>query len=174
MSESSTFSSVFWTRQAHKDSPESIRPTYSLRVIFIRLASASRRSHSESESRTPFTEVPLVGMCTPLRPVLCTRQSDYQTTGCTCQYNFCGNFSGAMRRGFGDLIANRRNSVGMTPEQLAARLGRRSKSIVYRLESEEQEPDAETINMLTASLPLSAEELLKAMGVNLSLPLASR
>lgn len=79
-----------------------------------------------------------------------------------------------MRKGFGDLIANRRISIGMSPEELAGRLNRRSKSIVYRLESEEQEPDAEMINMLVASLPLSAEELLKAMGVNLSQPLAAR
>lgn len=60
--------------------------------------------------------------------------------------------------------------AGMPPDDLATRLGKRSKSIVYRLENEDQEPDVATINALVAALPLSAEELLRAMGVSLNPP----
>lgn len=54
------------------------------------------------------------------------------------------------RRGYGDLIARARIDAGLSPEALAERLGKKSKGIVYRLESEEQEPDVETINRLVA------------------------
>lgn len=78
------------------------------------------------------------------------------------------------RRGFGQLIAERRTKAGLSPEQLAERLGRSSKSIVYRLEAEEQEPSADDINVLTSALPMSAEELLRAMGVFLTAPAAAK
>lgn len=68
-----------------------------------------------------------------------------------------------MRKGFGELIAQRRIAAGLTPEQLAERLGYKTKTIVYRLESESQEPDAAVINGLVAALPISADELLRAM-----------
>ena len=78
------------------------------------------------------------------------------------------------RRGFGELLAKARLAAGLTPEELADRLGYRSKSIIYRLESEEQEPDVALVNGLVANLPISAEALLRALGVHLSLPLAAR
>lgn len=78
------------------------------------------------------------------------------------------------RKGFGELIAKARVAAGLTPEELADRLGYRSKSVVYRLESEGQEPDVALVNGLVANLPISAEALLRAMGVHLSLPLAAR
>lgn len=64
-----------------------------------------------------------------------------------------------MRKGFGELIAERRIAAGLTPEQLAERLGYKSKTVVYRLESEKQEPDAAIINGLVAALPLSAHTI---------------
>ena len=72
------------------------------------------------------------------------------------------------------MIAERREQANLTPEQLTERLGRRSKSLVYRLESEAQEPTAADINALTATLPLSAEELLKAMGIHMTAPAAAK
>jgi len=81
---------------------------------------------------------------------------------------------GAMAKGFGTLIAQRREAVGMTPEQLAHRLGRKSKSFVYRLEDETQEPDSETINMLVSVLPMSTEELLRGLGIWLPATAASK
>jgi transcriptional regulator with XRE-family HTH domain len=78
------------------------------------------------------------------------------------------------KRGFGELIAQRRIEAGLTPEQLAERLGRKSKSVVYRIEAEDQEPSVEQINAIVSTLPLSAEELLRAMGVLLNPPAAAR
>jgi len=72
-----------------------------------------------------------------------------------------------MKKGFGDLIARKRMEAGMTPVELAERLGR-TKGIVYRLESEEQEPDVATINKLISILGISAEQLLVALGVHLN------
>lgn len=78
------------------------------------------------------------------------------------------------RLGFGLLIANSRIAAGMTQQELAERLHRKSKTSVIALENEDQRPSVEDINVLTASLPLSAEVLLTAMGVHLSAPLAAR
>lgn len=75
--------------------------------------------------------------------------------------------------GFGSLIERARLAAGMSPDELAQRLGR-GKSVVYRLESEEQEPSVAQINALVAALPISAEELLRAMGVALNVPAASK
>lgn len=76
-------------------------------------------------------------------------------------------------KGYGRLIATAREQVGMGPDDLAARLGK-GRTIVYRLESEQQEPTAEQINVLTATLPISAEALLRAMGVNLHPPATAK
>lgn len=78
-----------------------------------------------------------------------------------------------MKRGYGDLIAKARDSRGLTVEQLAERLGR-SVSTIRRLENERTEPSVEQINALVAALPISTEELLRAMGVHLSPPAAAR
>lgn len=77
-------------------------------------------------------------------------------------------------KGYGILIAEARIREGLTPEELARRLGKRSKTIVYKLESEQQEPTADQVNALAAALPLSVEQLLKAMGVALTPPAAAR
>lgn len=76
-------------------------------------------------------------------------------------------------KGYGRLIASAREQAGLGPDELAERLGK-GRTIVYRLETEQQEPTADQINVLTATLPLSAEALLRAMGVNLHPPAASR
>lgn len=78
-----------------------------------------------------------------------------------------------MLKGFGRLIAERRELAGLDQGQLAERLGR-GRTIVYRLETEQQEPSAEQINILTTVLPMTAEELLRAMGVTVFLPQAAK
>ena len=70
-------------------------------------------------------------------------------------------------KGYGRLIAEARNEKGMTAEELAERLGK-GKAIVYRWEAELQEPTIEQVNKLVSVLPLSTEQLLVAMGANLS------
>lgn len=76
-------------------------------------------------------------------------------------------------KGYGLLIARARESAGLEVADLAERIGK-SVTTVRRLESEETEPGVEHINALVAALPISAETLLQAMGVNLSLPIAAR
>jgi transcriptional regulator with XRE-family HTH domain len=61
----------------------------------------------------------------------------------------------------------------MDVNQLADRIARKP-STVRRLEAEETEPSVEQINALVAALPISAEELLRLMGVSLTLPAAAR
>lgn len=61
----------------------------------------------------------------------------------------------------------------MTPEQLADALGQ-SVSTVRRIERGDGELKIAQVNALTAALPLSAEELLRAMGYHLSPPASSR
>lgn len=56
---------------------------------------------------------------------------------------------------------------------LAQRIGR-SASTIRRIENEETEPSVHQINALVSVLPLSAEELLRSMGVALNPPAASR
>lgn len=70
-----------------------------------------------------------------------------------------------MPKGYGLLIAKAREPR-MTPAQLAKRI-ERTTSTVNRIEREETEPSAEQVNMLVNALPISTEELLIAMGVNL-------
>lgn len=73
----------------------------------------------------------------------------------------------------GELIQRARDATGMDIAALATRIGQ-SASTIRRLESGGTEPSVEQINALVAALPISAEELLSAMGVHLSLPLAAR
>lgn len=61
----------------------------------------------------------------------------------------------------------------MSVEQLAERLGR-APSTVRRIESGEGEPSVSQINVLVSVLPLSAEQLLREMGVRLTPPAAAR
>lgn len=75
--------------------------------------------------------------------------------------------------GYGQLIERARLAAEMSPEELAKRLGR-DKTIVYRLEREEQLPSIKHINALVAALPLSAEQLLRACGVHLNPPEATK
>ena len=70
------------------------------------------------------------------------------------------------------MIARAREAAGFDVRQLADRIGQ-SDTTVRRLEAEETEPSVKQINALVAALPISAEALLKAMGVHLSLPLAA-
>lgn len=76
-------------------------------------------------------------------------------------------------RGYGLLITRAREAAGLDVADLAERIGK-SVTTVRRLEAEETEPSVEQINALVAALPISAEEILRAMGVNLSLPLAAK
>ena len=76
-------------------------------------------------------------------------------------------------KGYGHLITRAREAQGKDIKRLARDIGQ-SVSTVRRLESEETEPDVEQINALVSSLPLSAEDLLVAMGLKLTLPLAAR
>lgn len=61
----------------------------------------------------------------------------------------------------------------MTGEELAARMSR-TKTFIYRLESEETEPTIEQMNQLVSLLPISMESLLIGLGLKLSPPLASK
>lgn len=70
-------------------------------------------------------------------------------------------------KGYGRLIEQARISAGLTPEELGRKLGR-TKGIVYRLEAEEQEPNAEQVNRLAAALPISVEQILSAMGIHMT------
>ncbi len=72
-------------------------------------------------------------------------------------------------KGYGRLIASAREQAGLGPDELAERLGK-GRTIVYRLETEQQEPTADQINVLTALFPVSAEQVLIKLGV----PIATR
>lgn len=72
-----------------------------------------------------------------------------------------------MARGYGNFIARIRDQEGMSPEQLAKAIGRKTKTTVYRIESEKQEPTADDINALVSALPMSSYTLLRLMGLHL-------
>lgn len=76
-------------------------------------------------------------------------------------------------RGYGLLIAKARDAAGLSVADLADKIGQ-SDTTVRRLESEAIEPSVAQVNALVTALPISAEELLRAMGVHLSLPIAAR
>lgn len=76
-------------------------------------------------------------------------------------------------KGYGRLIAERRKMADMSEESLAALLGK-SKHIVYRFEAELQEPSFDQVGVLLTNLPLTAQELLKGLGLDLSLPAGGR
>lgn len=78
-----------------------------------------------------------------------------------------------MNNAFGPLIATARESVGMTVEQLADRIGQ-SVSTVRRLEAGRGGLTIEQCNALVSVLPLSADALLHAAGANLNPPAAAR
>lgn len=116
------------------------------------------------------TTVPLVGMGCTVHPGKYTRQAHFPENGYTPRKKFCRTFPSV--KGFGLYIRAAREAAGYTPEDLAARLGR-TKSTIYRIEDEETEPSVEQINALVSALPISAEELLRRMGVNLNPPTAT-
>jgi len=70
-------------------------------------------------------------------------------------------------REFGDFMARLRSEAGISPEELARRLGRKSKSVVYDLERGEQDPTVADLNILAAELNTSVESLLLALGARL-------
>lgn len=74
---------------------------------------------------------------------------------------------------FGELIARARNEVGIKPEELAKRLGRKSKATVYALESGQQEPTIKDLNVLARELHLSVEAMLLALGARINPPEAA-
>ncbi len=90
---------------------------------------------------------------------------------CTTRKIFSATLCGV--KGYGRLIAEARRARGKEPKELAKAIGQ-SASTYRRLESEETEPSVEQINALVSNLPLSAEELLTAMGLRLSLPVISK
>lgn len=74
---------------------------------------------------------------------------------------------GMTRRGYGDLLRNARERAGLTQQELAERIGS-SASTVSNLEREQHPPTVpDQVNVLASALPLSVEELLRAMGVNI-------
>ena len=85
--------------------------------------------------------------------------------------NFCANVW--FVKGYGALIANARIAAGLSADDLAERLGR-TRTFVYRIEQESQEPTIEQVNALAALLPVSVEDLLAKMGANLHAPAATR
>ena len=72
-------------------------------------------------------------------------------------------------KGYGALITNAREARGFSADELAKRLGR-TRTFVYRIEQEAQEPTMEQVNALAALLPISVEDLLMKMGANLHAP----
>lgn len=59
----------------------------------------------------------------------------------------------------------------MSAEDLAMRLGR-TKTFIYRIEQEVQEPTIDQVNALAAVLPVSVEDVLTNMGARLHSPAA--
>lgn len=74
-------------------------------------------------------------------------------------------------REYGLLLTRAREAAGLEVADLAAKIGQ-SEATVRRLEGGRTEPSVRQINKLVAALPLSADQLLLAMGVNLSSPAA--
>lgn len=72
----------------------------------------------------------------------------------------------AVTKGYGLLIWQAREAKGWSRTDLAKRIGR-SAATVQRIEEEKTEPSVEQINRLVAALPLSVEDILAAMGVNI-------
>lgn len=77
------------------------------------------------------------------------------------------------KREFGEYVAAVRTSQGIQPEELAKRLGRKSKSVVYDLERGEQDATIEDINILARELHVSVESLLLAHGARINPPAAA-
>lgn len=76
-------------------------------------------------------------------------------------------------KGYGALITNARLAAGLTADELATRMGR-TRTFVYRIEQEAQEPTMEQVNALAALLPVSVEDLLVKMGASLHAPGVTR
>lgn len=74
---------------------------------------------------------------------------------------------------YGPLIRAAREAAGYSPAALADRLGV-DRTIVSRMEGGKKRPTLDQVNALVAALPLSAEELLRSMGVHLNSPAASK
>lgn len=71
-------------------------------------------------------------------------------------------------REFGALIGRVRQELGVRPEELAKRLGRKSKAVVYDLENGKQDPTVADLNILARELHLSVEEMLLALGARIN------
>jgi transcriptional regulator with XRE-family HTH domain len=82
-------------------------------------------------------------------------------------------FSGVVNKGYGTLIAQARESLNMSVEDLARAIGR-SPSTIRRIETEQTEPSIDQVNRLASALPLSVGQILKAMGAEISLSVADR
>lgn len=77
------------------------------------------------------------------------------------------------RKSYGRLIREAREAARKDHAWVAERVGR-SVSTVRRWEDGEDKPSIDSINTLVSILPLSAEELVLAMGLNLNPPPIAR
>jgi transcriptional regulator with XRE-family HTH domain len=77
------------------------------------------------------------------------------------------------KREFGEYIERVRVSQGILPLELAKRLGRKSKDVVYSLEGGTQDATIEDINILARELHVSVESLLLAHGARINPPEAA-
>lgn len=75
---------------------------------------------------------------------------------------------------FADYIAARRVRLKINPAELAKKLGRKSRSVVYDLESGIQDATVEDINILARELDDSVENLLLIHGARINPPDAAR
>lgn len=75
---------------------------------------------------------------------------------------------------FADYIAARRTTLKIQPAELAKKMGRKSRSVIYDLESGQQDATVEDINVLARELDESVENLLLIHGARLNPPDAAR
>ena len=75
--------------------------------------------------------------------------------------------------GYGNLLREARLSAGLTQAELAEKVGV-DRTIVSKVERERISLTVAQVNALVQALPISAEQLLRAMGVHLTPPAAAR
>jgi transcriptional regulator with XRE-family HTH domain len=94
--------------------------------------------------------------------------------GAPCQHLSVVRICAVGKQEFADYISARRTKLNISPAELAKKLGRRSRSVVYDLESGAQDATIEDINILARELDESVENLLLIHGARLNPPDAAR
>ena len=77
--------------------------------------------------------------------------------------------AGNLGPSFGEIVKRVREERGMSAPQLAAAMGKDA-TFIYRIEGGSQEPTIEQVNRFAYILRLSVEDLLLALGANITPP----